>query len=156
MPGWLWFAIAIALGLVIYLLLRGRRVGARRRAPAIEYIPPDGEPLVQDQAEDQVEPVLPTTLASQPGGDGDAPETDAGETEAELQEDAELRHDEGYVETLPAGAGPHGWTVKGNADSMLFYTADAPGYLRATADVWFESEETATAAGFVRWDAHHR
>jgi hypothetical protein len=139
MPGWLWFAIAIALGLVIYLLLRGRRVGARRRAPAIEYIPPDGEPLVQDQAEDQVEPVLPTTLASQPGTDG-----------------AELRHDEGYVETLPTGAGPHGWTVKGNADSMLFYTADAPGYLRAAADVWFESEETATAAGFVRWDAHHR
>jgi hypothetical protein len=57
---------------------------------------------------------------------------------------------------VPAGAGPQGWTVKGNADSMLFYTADAPGYLRSAADVWFESEEAAITAGFTRWNAHHR
>ncbi|HWI34336.1 MAG TPA: hypothetical protein VNS83_08485 [Lapillicoccus sp.] len=56
----------------------------------------------------------------------------------------------------PAGAGPQGWTVKGNADSMLFYTADAPSYRRSAADVWFESEEAATAAGFTRWNAHRR
>ena len=104
----------------------------------------------------------------------------------ELGEDAELRHDEGYVETFgndrpdvtddPAAAaevpesgygtgssvprrgdtGPQGWTVKGNADSLLFYTEDAPGYRRAAADVWFETEEAATTAGFTRWDAHHR
>jgi hypothetical protein len=53
-------------------------------------------------------------------------------------------------------AGPQGWTVKGNADSLLFYTEDAPVYGRAAADVWFESEDAATAAGFTRWDAHHR
>jgi hypothetical protein len=168
MPGWLWFALAIALGLVIYLLLRGRRVGGRHAAPAIEYIPPDGETIVADEAEDQVEPVLPTTLASQPDG-AEQKETEAAE---ELAEDAELRHDEGYVETfgnvresdygrgtaLPerGGAGPQGWSVKGNADSMLYYTDDAPSYLRAVADVWIQSEETATAAGFTRWDAHHR
>jgi hypothetical protein len=55
-----------------------------------------------------------------------------------------------------AGVGPQGWTVKGNADSMLFYTADAPNYLRSAADVWFESEEAALTAGFTRWNAHHR
>ena len=53
-------------------------------------------------------------------------------------------------------AGPQGWTVKGNADSLLFYTEDAPVYGRAAADVWFDSEDAATAAGFTRWDAHHR
>jgi hypothetical protein len=176
MPGWLWFAIAIALGVVIYLLLRGRRIGGRHRAPAIEYITPEGETVVEPEAEDQVEPVLPTTVASQPD--------DA--EEEELAEDAELRHDEDYVETFgneraedPAaflppgevreseygegtaqsgrrGVGPEGWTVKGNADSMLFYTDDAPNYRRASADVWFESEEAAAKAGFTRWDAHHR
>jgi hypothetical protein len=56
----------------------------------------------------------------------------------------------------PDEPGPQGWTVKGNADSLLFYTEDAPGYGRAAADVWFESEEAATKAGFTRWDAHHR
>jgi hypothetical protein len=39
---------------------------------------------------------------------------------------------------------------------MLFYTADAPSYRRSAVDVWFESEEAATAAGFTRWNAHHR
>ena len=46
--------------------------------------------------------------------------------------------------------------MKGNADSMLFYTAEAPGFARSAADVWFESEDAASAAGFTRWDAHHR
>jgi hypothetical protein len=189
MPGWLWFAIAIALGVVIYLLLRGRRIGGRHRAPAIEYITPEGETVVEPEAEDQVEPVLPTTIASQPDDADDVvrlEEAEREEAEEELAEDAELRHDEGYVETFgneraedPAaflppgevreseygegtaqsgrrGLGPEGWTVKGNADSMLFYTDDAPDYRRASADVWFESEEAAAKAGFTRWDAHHR
>ena len=56
----------------------------------------------------------------------------------------------------PGGSGPRGWAVKGNADSMLFYTAEAPGFARSAADVWFESEDAASAAGFTRWDAHHR
>jgi hypothetical protein len=202
MPGWLWFVIAIALGVVIYLLLRGVRIGGRRRAPAIEYITPEGETVVEPAAEDQVEPVLPTTIAAQPDDADDAvrleeaqaeeavraeaDEAEKEEKDEELAEDAELRHDEGYVETfgneraqepaafLPAGEvreseygegtaqsgrrgiGPEGWTVKGNADSMLFYTDDAPSYRRTSADVWFESEEAATKAGFTRWDAHHR
>ncbi len=132
------------------------------------------------------------------------PEDEEREEEREEQreeqaEDAEIRHDEGYVETLgneqtddpdestdeeptsapraesiPAGevreseygagsavpgrrgAGPEGWKVKGNADSLLFYTEDSPTYSRSAADVWFETEEAATSAGFTRWDAHHR
>jgi hypothetical protein len=97
--------------------------------------------------------------------------------EAELREDARERGDGGYVETFgnergddglssdygPGsvvndgdGTAPEGWTVRGNADSMLFYTPSAPGYLRARADVWFRDEETAIRAGFVPWNAHHR
>jgi hypothetical protein len=168
MPGWLWFVIAIALGVVIFLLLRGRRIGGRHRAPAIEYITPEGETVVEPEAEDQVEPVLPTTIASQTGDANDADDAERleqAEEKEELAEDAELRRDEGYVESEygegtaqsgRGGVGPEGWTVKGNADSMLFYTDDAPSYRRAPADVWFESEEAAAKAGFTRWDAHHR
>jgi len=72
---------------------------------------------------------------------------------AEVQESG---YGTGSAVSRRGAAGPEGWTVKGNADSLLFYTMDAPGYGRAAADVWFDSEDAATAAGFTRWDAHHR
>ncbi|HLS41187.1 MAG TPA: hypothetical protein VK038_10535, partial [Ornithinicoccus sp.] len=59
---------------------------------------------------------------------------------------------------LPAedGSGPAGWTIKGNAGSMLFHTPDSPSYDVMTAEVWFESEEAARAAGFAHWDRKRR
>ena len=127
--------------------------------------------------------------------DEEREEEEREEQREEQAEDAEIRHDEGYVETFgneqtdkrpdeltqqteeptsapraesipPAGevreseygagsavpgrrgAGPEGWKVKGNADSLLFYTEDSPTYSRSAADVWFETEEAATSAGF--------
>ena len=50
------------------------------------------------------------------------------------------------------GSGPEGWEVKGNSGSMLFHTPDSPYYGRTKAEVWFQDEETAAAAGFRRWD----
>jgi small subunit ribosomal protein S3 len=50
------------------------------------------------------------------------------------------------------GSGPEGWEVKGNANSMLFHTPDSPYFSRTKAQVWFRDEETASAAGFRRWD----
>ena len=35
---------------------------------------------------------------------------------------------------------------------MLYHTAASRWFSRIQADVWFESEETAEAAGFTRWD----
>lgn len=54
------------------------------------------------------------------------------------------------------GSGPAGWTIKGNAGSMLFHTPDSPSYEHTTAEVWFESEEAARAAGFAHWDRKRR
>jgi hypothetical protein len=267
MPGWLWIVIAVVLGVVIYLLLRGRGRGGRHRTPAIEYHPAESVEGADDElgyesgeagaggelrsAADELKGAAgelrgaADTLRTQDGEpDADdrlpaeVPATHEEERE-ELEEDAELRHDEGYVETIgqdapvtaetraappvveepvveepavqepavdepvaqrpvaqrpaaqrpvaqtlvaqkptapeapatgvhpseygagsalpgPRGTGPRGWAVKGNADSMLFYTAEAPGFARSAADVWFESEDAASAAGFTRWDAHHR
>jgi hypothetical protein len=123
-----------------------------------------------------------TGRADEATGSADQPDTRADDDneEAELTEEAQLteeareRGDEGYVETFgnerddgpsseygPGSANangprPGGWMVKGNADSMLFYTPSAPSYARARADVWFRDEAAAIQAGFVRWDAHHR
>jgi small subunit ribosomal protein S3 len=50
------------------------------------------------------------------------------------------------------GSGPAGWEVKGNADSMLYHTPESPYYGRTKAEVWFQDEAAAAAAGFARWD----
>jgi hypothetical protein len=40
------------------------------------------------------------------------------------------------------------YTIKGNADSMLFYTPQSPSYEGTRAEVWFRTVEEAVAAGF--------
>ncbi len=50
------------------------------------------------------------------------------------------------------GSGPAGWTIKGNADSMLYHTTDSQWYGQTIAEVWFVDEETAKKAGFDKWD----
>lgn len=62
----------------------------------------------------------------------------------------------GSAEPGPDGSGPDGWAVKGNRGSMLFHTQDSPSYQDSTAEVWFESEDAARAAGFKHWDRKRR
>jgi hypothetical protein len=47
---------------------------------------------------------------------------------------------------------PPGFPVKGDATTKLFHPPDGRVYSRTVADVWFDSEESAEAAGFTRWD----
>jgi hypothetical protein len=51
-----------------------------------------------------------------------------------------------YVGTEP----PEGFTIKGNERSMKYHVPDAAGYDRTNAEVWFNSEAAAEAAGFTR------
>jgi len=55
---------------------------------------------------------------------------------------------------LPTSDGsiPDGYPVKGNEATMLFHTDASPFFGRTRADVWFDTEEAADAAGFTRWD----
>ena len=57
----------------------------------------------------------------------------------------------------PDGAAPGPeYTIKGNADSMLFHTPESPYYERTRAEVWFRTADEAVAAGFTEWRAHRR
>ena len=47
---------------------------------------------------------------------------------------------------------PKGFPIKGHAPSMLYHPPRARFYSRTIADVWFDSEASAEAAGFTRWD----
>jgi len=58
------------------------------------------------------------------------------------------------VATAPEGGyrgdtPPKGFDIKGNEDSMKFHTPASQWYDQTVAEVWFDSEEAAEAAGFV-------
>ncbi|HSJ91250.1 MAG TPA: 50S ribosomal protein L4 [Ilumatobacter sp.] len=83
------------------------------------------------------------------------PESQAGDDAPEVDDvDADA------IEVEPYGAGsyvalagdvqPEGFTIKGNADSMLYHTPDSPFYDRTGAEVWFATEAAAEAAGFSK------
>ena len=51
--------------------------------------------------------------------------------------------------SLEDGAAPSDdYTIKGNADSMLYHPPSSPFYDRTVAEVWFTTAEAAEAAGF--------
>jgi hypothetical protein len=45
---------------------------------------------------------------------------------------------------------PEGFVIKGNERSRKYHMPEAAGYSRTIAEVWFNSEEAAQRAGFVR------
>jgi hypothetical protein len=45
---------------------------------------------------------------------------------------------------------PEGFTIKGNERSMKYHVPESAGYGRTMAEVWFNSEDAAQEAGFVR------
>ncbi|MGD9702780.1 MAG: 50S ribosomal protein L22 [Acidimicrobiia bacterium] len=46
------------------------------------------------------------------------------------------------------GSAPEGFDIKGNADSMLYHVPGSRSYEQTIAEVWFDSAESAEAAGF--------
>ena len=45
---------------------------------------------------------------------------------------------------------PEGYTIKGNERSKKYHVPGTGGYERTIAEVWFNSEEAAAEAGFVK------
>jgi large subunit ribosomal protein L22 len=68
---------------------------------------------------------------------GDAPAFQEGEWAGSVLPDAD-------------GNGPDTHPIKGNADSMLYHTPDSRYYKVTKAEVWFDTEESAEAAGFSK------
>ncbi len=54
----------------------------------------------------------------------------------------------GSAAPLASGAAPAGFTIKGNADSMLYHGPESPYYSRTIAEVWFRTAADAEKAGF--------
>ncbi|HET6986369.1 MAG TPA: hypothetical protein VFI00_07120 [Kribbella sp.] len=82
-------------------------------------------------------------------------DTDA--TELQVRADAPPgRYGEGSADAVPHQGPPDGFTIKGNAQSMLFHTPDSPYYGRTKPEVWFRSESDAERAGFSKYTRRPR
>ncbi|WP_310961048.1 50S ribosomal protein L17, sunset domain variant [Nocardioides terrisoli] len=66
---------------------------------------------------------------------------------------------EAASEELPAGAhapledaeeAPEGFPIKGNRDSMKYHEPDGQWFAQTVAEVWFDTAESAEAAGFTK------
>ncbi|QDP97642.1 hypothetical protein FOE78_18545 [Microlunatus elymi] len=99
-----------------------------------------------------------------------APEPDeVADAEPATEADSKPAHAADEVEATEAGTGeesgteskygegsfigsepPEGFTIKGNERSMKYHVSDSTGYDRTNADVWFNSESAAQAAGFSK------
>ena len=95
-------------------------------------------------------PVTLTVSAAAAGAAGSA-----AASAAKFVADAEVQgpYGAGSAKADADGSGPAGWTIKGNADSMLYHTTESPWYAQTIAEVWFNEEDAARKAGFTRWDA---
>jgi len=93
------------------------------------------------------EPVMADTAEAAVEADPDAVSANEA-TEAVAAAMASPRYEgEGvYVGHEP----PDGFTIKGNERSMKYHVPESSGYGRTIAEVWFNSEEAAQQAGFVR------
>ena len=49
-----------------------------------------------------------------------------------------------------ASVAPEGFPIKGNEDSMKYHTPDSQWFEQTIAEVWFDTEESAIAAGFTK------
>ena len=56
----------------------------------------------------------------------------------------------GSAKAAADGEAPAGYDIKGNKDSMLYHTPGSRFYKQTVAEVWFDTEESAEAAGFSK------
>ncbi|HEY9337909.1 MAG TPA: hypothetical protein VIQ79_25930 [Kribbella sp.] len=128
-----------------------------QQPPAAEQPPAEASPAVQAPSADAAAVEAPEKRAEfsqlmdgeptlfdhiQPGaetGAGDAPGVPAG------------RYGVGSADAVPHQGPPDGFTIKGNAQSMLFHTPDSPYYGRTKPEVWFRTEADAERAGFTKY-----
>jgi hypothetical protein len=121
------------------------------------------EPVAVDEELIVTEPPSEVPLDDQPAGDGESGAEEIVVDEVVLTEPvAELPEGEPTTEEKAgqprySGEGvyvgnepPEGYVIKGNERSKKYHVPESGGYGRTIAEVWFNSEEAAQQAGFLR------
>ncbi|MEZ5298024.1 MAG: hypothetical protein R2697_17665 [Ilumatobacteraceae bacterium] len=139
---------------------RARVERSRQRAEAAKAGVDQVE--ADEEATGAIEDELDDTTADDTVEESDAVEettveaVDTDDVEAEADEapavsgEFEAAEWAGSVKPDADGNGPDTHPIKGNADSMLYHTPDSRYYKVTKAEVWFDTEENAEAAGFSK------
>ena len=115
-------------------------------APTAPKAPAAVEPVEESPAE---ELVGDTEERDESASEEQTPSDDTSAEEAEVSEATDEAKDYGegsFRGTEP----PTGFAIKGNEDSMKFHTPESQWYDQTIAEVWFETESAAEAAGFEK------
>jgi large subunit ribosomal protein L22 len=92
----------------------------------------------------------PTVDEVQDAHDDDTSESGDETTDAPESGDVVAGEWAGSAEPLDDGEMPEGYEIKGNAQSMLYHEPGSRYYKATKAEVWFDSVESAEAAGFSK------
>ncbi|MEV5962064.1 hypothetical protein AB0L70_09890 [Kribbella sp. NPDC051952] len=183
---WLWSLLAFVLGAVITWLLLDRRhhpapladqpaeeevaeekeevlVGARvaevqetGAADTRETRPAIAQEARAAEVREEPRPVFSQLMEPEPTLFDDVENT-SNATQPQMRSVAPPgRYGEGSAEAVPHQGPPDGFTIKGNAQSMLFHTPDSPYYGRTKPEVWFRTEADAERAGFTKYTRRPR
>jgi large subunit ribosomal protein L22 len=114
----------------------------------------DTDEATEVDAADEVAEVEEADDPTAEGSASDEAEAARGESEADAEPAIESGFEAGEYagSILPDadGNGPDTHPIKGNADSMLYHTPESRYYKVTKAEVWFDTEENAEAAGFSK------
>jgi large subunit ribosomal protein L17 len=139
---------------VIELVTEAYQPSAPKTKRAAAASAPAGQTAVED---------VPTELAEEASPEGSvvAEEQAAEETVVEVEgvdtdvfEETEGGTSGKYAgSSVPledASVAPEGFPIKGNEDSKKYHTPDGQWFEQTVAEVWFDTEESAIAAGFTK------
>ncbi len=111
---------------------------SKAAAPAVEAAAPAVE-----AAAPAVEAAAPAVEAAAPAVEAAAPAVEAAAPAVEA-----ASFGPGSAKALADGSAPEGFTIKGNADSMLYHVVGSRYYDSTVAEVWFATPEDAEQVGF--------
>jgi hypothetical protein len=83
--------------------------------------------------------------------DGDGERADEVPVDGAVRDVPAGRFGPGSADAVAHQGPPDGFTIKGNAQSMLFHTPGSPYYGRTKPQVWFRTEADAENAGFTKY-----
>ena len=108
--------------------------------------PVDGVEVQTDEDDVQVVPEEEIEEQTKMTSEGAPPPAEPVVTHEDLSENTSTFGEGSYVGENP----PEGFTIKGNERSKKYHVPGGNGYDRTIAEVWFNSEEAAEAAGFSK------
>ncbi len=155
---WPWELLAFLLGAVITWVLLSRREPVAADVPEEEAVEEKvlvtaGAPL--ERSEEQSRPApKPSPAEEQPVFSQRMDLVDASQPtlfDGSGRAVVPGKYGPGSADAVEHQSPPDGFTIKGNAQSMLFHTPDSPYYGRTKPEVWFRTEADAERAGFTKY-----